>query len=909
MVSLGQLAFAAPWVLVALAILPALWWLLKVTPPALRRVRFPAARLLMNLRQREETPARTPPWLMILRLALAGLLILALAHPLLNPGAKLAGSGPLVLVVDDGWAAARNWPARQRVMADFIDQAARAARPVVLLPTAPPASGEAVRPGRLLPAADALSAVQALEPQPWPVDRRAAMAALDGLDLEGSANVVWLSDGLDDGMAYALAERLQHLGSLRVILDPPAARARLLLPPEREGADFVVRAVRPFAGDEDLIWLQARAEDGRVLAREPIRFAAGAGVGEARLVLPAEARNRLSRLHIEGEASAGAVILLDERWRRRPVGLVSGGSLETAQPLLGETFYLERALTPYSEVRHGTVAELIERELAMLILADVGTLTDADGQALKAWAAAGGVIVRFAGPRFTQGVDDLVPVRLRLGDRSFGGAMSWTKPAKLAPFDKPSPFAGLTVPDEVTVERQVLAEPALDLGAKTWARLVDGTPLVTGERRGKGWLILVHTTANADWSNLALSGLFVDMLRRMVALSQGVVGGGEALLPPFETLDGFGQPHKPPPTAVAIVANAATGIAVGPRHPPGFYGNETTRRALNLQATVRELTPIERLPTGVVRAAYTDSREVDLKPWLLAAVVIIALADLIAGLALRGFIPLRRTSAAALALAVIASGAQSFAQTREQGDDAFALKATLDTRLAYVVTGVAQVDEVSRAGLTGLGAVLARRTSVELAEPLAVDVARDELAFFPLLYWPVTLGQRALPPHTIGKLNDYLRTGGMILFDTRDSAPGMSGGLSGRSEGTRHLRRIVSGLSIPPLSPVPEDHVLTRSFYLISTFPGRWAGGTVWVESREGRINDGVSSVIIGGNDWAGAWAIDESGRPLFAVVPGGEAQREAAFRFGVNLVMYALTGNYKADQVHLPTILERLGY
>ena len=184
-----------------------------------------------------------------------------------------------------------------------------------------------------------------------------------------------------------------------------------------------------------------------------------------------------------------------------------------------------------------------------------------------------------------------------------------------------------------------------------------------------------------------------------------------------------------------------------------------------------------------------------------------------------------------------------------------------------------------------------------------------DLLFFPLLYWPVTLGQRALPPHTIGKLNDYLRTGGMILFDTRDSAAGMSGGLSGGSEGTRHLRRIVSGLSIPPLSPVPEDHVLTRSFYLISTFPGRWAGGTVWVESREERINDGVSSVIIGGNDWAGAWAIDESDRPLFAVVPGGEAQREAAFRFGVNLVMYALTGNYKADQVHLPTILERLGY
>jgi len=91
-------------------------------------------------------------------------------------------------------------------------------------------------------------------------------------------------------------------------------------------------------------------------------------------------------------------------------------------------------------------------------------------------------------------------------------------------------------------------------------------------------------------------------------------------------------------------------------------------------------------------------------------------------------------------------------------------------------------------------------------------------------------------------------------------------------------------------------------------FPGRFAGGTLWIESAEGRVNDGVSSVIIGANDWAGAWAIDEQGRPLFPAVPGGERQREMAFRFGVNLVMYALTGNYKTDQVHVPYILERLG-
>jgi Domain of unknown function (DUF4159) len=77
--------------------------------------------------------------------------------------------------------------------------------------------------------------------------------------------------------------------------------------------------------------------------------------------------------------------------------------------------------------------------------------------------------------------------------------------------------------------------------------------------------------------------------------------------------------------------------------------------------------------------------------------------------------------------------------------------------------------------------------------------------------------------------------------------------------------------------------------------------------SNSGAI-DGVSSIIIGSNDYAAAWALDDRGEPLYAVIPGIDRQREFAFRTGVNVVMYALTGNYKADQVHIPALLERLG-
>jgi hypothetical protein len=236
------------------------------------------------------------------------------------------------------------------------------------------------------------------------------------------------------------------------------------------------------------------------------------------------------------------------------------------------------------------------------------------------------------------------------------------------------------------------------------------------------------------------------------------------------------------------------------------------------------------------------------------------------------------------------------------------LKATVEFHLAYVVGGDPGADNVARAGLAGLSNVLRARTSVEPGEPLGVDLDQQDLAFFPLLYWAVSPAQRPLTERAFEKLNEYLRTGGTILFDTREhgSVP-MSPTGQATGPAALRLRQILNRLDMPALVPAPNDHVLAKSFYLLSDYPGRWVGGTVWVERRGGRHNDGVSSVIIGSNDWAGAWATDEAGMPMFQTVPGGELQREMANRFGVNWVMYALTGNYKTDQVHVPAILERL--
>jgi len=239
---------------------------------------------------------------------------------------------------------------------------------------------------------------------------------------------------------------------------------------------------------------------------------------------------------------------------------------------------------------------------------------------------------------------------------------------------------------------------------------------------------------------------------------------------------------------------------------------------------------------------------------------------------------------------------------------AWAESPALATHLAYVVTGDAEVDATSKAGLVGLSAYVNLRTAAVLADPAAVVPGRDDLSFYPLLYWPITANASGSAAAT-GALNEYMRHGGIIIIDLQGATAGASGTGAGFAPGAEAaLRRVADGLEVPRLAPLTSAHVLARSFYLLSDFPGRFDGGTVWVQQDQDRANDSVSPVIVGSNDWAAAWAADDDGRPLFAVIPGGQRQRVLAYRFGVNMVMYALTGNYKGDQVHVPAILERLG-
>jgi hypothetical protein len=574
------------------------------------------------------------------------------------------------------------------------------------------------------------------------------------------------------------------------------------------------------------------------------------------------------------------------------------------------------------------IAQFLDQRLPMIVMADVGTLSPEIRERLNAWIDQGGVLVRFAGPRLAQADDDLVPVKLRRGGRTLGGSLTWEKPQHMASFAADGPFAGLVVPKDITVNRQVLAEPDAVLATKSWAFLEDGTPLVTGEHRGKGVISLFHVGADSRWSDLPMSGTFVEMLRRLVDMSgyTSTPGAGVAseakveTVAPLRTLDGFGAFGPPPSSAKPMPADYRDRATAD--HPPGFYGSAEGPIAVNTLAPADRIAPLDTSALPARHATYTNAEPRDLRGILLSSSLALFLIDAIvvamlgAGLAalLR-----RRAAPAAIAIAfMLATMVPS--PTRADDNDDFAIKAVSQTRLAYVVTGNADVDSIVKAGMSGLTLFLAQRTALEAGDPVGVDPAHDELAFFPLIYWPVIPGAPKPPQDAINRIDAYMKQGGTVVFDTRDAIeapPGENG--ASQTPGMQTLREILSSLDVPELEPVPREHVLTKTFYLLRDFPGRFNSGQTRVEtlpredddeaaSKPARGGDGVSPIIITSNDLAGAWAIRPDGQPMLPLTPGEPRQREFAFRAGVNIVMYTLTGNYKADQVHAPALIERLG-
>lgn len=427
-------------------------------------------------------------------------------------------------------------------------------------------------------------------------------------------------------------------------------------------------------------------------------------------------------------------------------------------------------------------------------------------------------------------------------------------------------------------------------------------------------LVLYHVTAGPDWSDLPYAGVFVEMLRRSIAAGQAqTITDADGLYAPQSVLNGFGRLVQPSDIAAPVSAANIPTTAPSETHPPGLYQGPAGSLAIN---TARDYAPrpIANWPAGATLLGDAQARALPLAGLLLGLALTLIAIDLLIALMTAGRLSntrLARNAALLLILMLplglvpsIAPRAEAQWSASQYTEEELANPA-LALRFGYILTGDAESDTRVEQGLSGLSRYLTDRTSVSPAPPQAVDPETDPIELYPLIYLAVPDNAAPLSPLAISNLNAYMRVGGALIIDTRNGAS--AGGESDFS----NLQNLLSGLDAPALATVPPDHVVTRSYYLIDDFPGRYSGRKLWIDAStitpSSRRGDGVSSIFIGDADWVSAWASNARGQALYSV-DGGKLQREYALRFGINLAMHILTGNYKEDQVHLPTLLERLG-
>lgn len=895
---LTALSFLNPWILAGLALLPVLWFLLRVTPPAPKRIAFPPIRFLADLHPKEQTSSHTPWWILLLRLLTAACVIIALAHPVLNKSDALPHDGAIRLVIDNGWAAAQTWDKQIAAAQNIIERAGRENRDIYILTTAPDPVQKTPTLQGALSKAGALAALHGLKVRAWEENDQEAAKLIDD-EKTPSAYSFWLTDGIAAPQSGDLIRALQNRGGLSVHTPAPDKAPILLRPAAQQGTSLAATVEAPDTITAPMtVSLQATGADGRILDTQDTTLDAKQHKATVTFDLPPPIRAQVTRLSLSRRTGAGAVYILDDNAKRRSVGIAAPNGQDQDAPFLESSFYLTRALEPYADLKQDSVADLLADKPQAMILPDTGSLPPDDLNALEQWVRGGGLLIRFAGENMTQADPFLTPVPLLMGGLARGGAMTWEKPQKLSPFPEFSPLFGLDLPADISVRRQMLAEPSEGLKKKTWAALEDGTPLITADRLDNGLIVLIHTTASPEWSDMPLSGFYVQMLRRIVALAGSSAGNAttdQGAMMPLLVLDGNGVLTQPDSTVQPIPAAAFDAQQPDSSHPAGLYGRAGYSRAMNIGDRAPPLSALSDFPAGVEKIIYGASRETDLMPKFLTVAFLLFLVDWVVMIALQtglNFLsPPRggRIKEGGSALALIIS---LFLMSTPANANDIALAGQL--HLAYVRTGNASIDTVNHDGLEALRQVLTQRTSVDVGDTVAVDPETDDLSFFPLLYWAISYGEQPLSDKGLKAVQAYLDHGGTILFDTRDALSAPQGGTGSNAQ---ILRTVVGALDIPPLIPMPEDHVLTRSFYLLKSLPGRHDGGTIWVEGKSAAGRDNVSSVIIGGNDWAAGWASN-----------GGTRRDELALRAGVNFVLYALTGNYKADQVHLPHILERLG-
>ena len=450
-----------------------------------------------------------------------------------------------------------------------------------------------------------------------------------------------------------------------------------------------------------------------------------------------------------------------------------------------------------------------------------------------------------------------------------------------------------SIPQDIIINKQLIFD-TYSKQVKVLAKLNDNTPLVSMKKFGEGKIILFHIGANNDWSNLPISSLFPDMINRVLLFSKNYNSSNFKNLNLNKEIDGFGNLVSPKKIVTLDSFDKLKTIKPSFNTPPGQYENNQISVALNLSTNINQYQS-EKIYSNML-SNYSFKNTKDLSSTILKIILTMFILDILLTIMIKNNVNFSKIFAKRNNLLVFILFFLTFIKLDNVSAN--------ETYLAYIKIKNSQINNISENGLETIRNLLITRTSINPKGVIGLDIKNDYIYSYPFIYWPLTKNLLSIKKPEIIKIKNYLNNGGIFFFDIIGFS---RKNLNLKEKKFQEIRNFLNEIGANELSIIPKGHTLTKSFYLLNKFPGKWDNRILFIENSNLQYKDGVSSIILGFNDWAKAWAVDNNNLPLFPVVPGGERQRELSYRFGINIAMYALTGNYKSDQIHSKSILKRL--
>ncbi|MED5423642.1 MAG: DUF4159 domain-containing protein [Pseudomonadota bacterium] len=920
----SALQFITPMALWAALALPILWFVFKTIPPHPRLIKLPTARFLKDIETEDSQKDDIPWWLKLLRIILMACVILAAAGPYLAPKQPVKIDGDAIaIIMDNSWAAAPQVEKQRTKAASLINLAEQKGKKIVLIETIP--EHKNISPIKLLIPAEARNRVKHIQIYPWEADHAALLNNFKEQEsiLSKAKTFYWLGHGYNDGDINALSKYLRNFGKV-IYFDPDSkTRARVIKGAlNKDGKDTYKYAQFDgfYYNDQRDYKLFLKDSFSNVLGFmnfDEIRNNTNEDLAPLWDALSNNDDTAPSYIQIGPYKHAASTYFLPAEILKQKVGIVSGQDTVDREisPLIQAIYYISKAVEGKAPYSIDPVDKLLDWGAKLIIVPENYVLNQSDMDKLSKWVKQGGTLLRFP-PNQQDGLnaeDILLPVELLKEERSIAGRIDWQEPLSLAKIPEDSPLAGIPFDKQLEIKRQVLAVPSARDNASIWAVASDGTPIISARDEGQGRIILIHTQAKPGWSNMPLTGFFVNVLHRIIDISSGArmqtskSSDTESMtqmgFTPYKKISAQGELIPADHTQIELSIQDLRNKPLSYDYWPGIYHSNNAEYIVNLGDKLGPLNLINARQLNADIQPYSYDRNINLRIYFIIAALVLFFIEWIVVALLSGagqriniiqivrkanlFIPLF------MAVSILSLPAAA-------ADDDASRANSLN--LAYVETSNPIVNAMAQKGLQYVANALTQRTALLNVRVVGVNIAKDDLAFYPLLYWPIE--NQTLDDESYARSNDYINTGGMLFIDIRNGRK-LAQSFYSRNQ---PLHTLGEKLFIPLLSPLPQNHVLRKSYYLVSrdNIGGRHASGDIWLdlggntpktdESTE-ETSQHVASLIIGSNDWIGIWS-DENADIY---------KRENALRFAINLVMYALTGTYKQDQVHTKAILERL--